>query len=339
MFQKARIKLTCWYVLTIMMVSGIFSGSIYRMQTLNIDRFEQQQRARITQQLMRQRFFELNDKMSRDVILDIELITEAKKRLFLSILEVNGIILFFSAVFAYMLAGKTLKPIQNMVSIQNQFITDASHELRVPLTSLKSAFEVHLRNKKGTKQEADEIISESITEVNKLSELAESLLYLTSQQKQVHKNNVTVSLQDIIKKSLEKIKPLAKQKNITLEDHLIKAKIVGDANSLQNLFVILLDNAVKYTNKKGKVIITVHSRSKQVFVDIADNGVGIDQKDIPYIFDRFYRADCARCKTEQGGYGLGLSIAKQIVENHHGTITVKSIVDKGSIFMVALPLS
>src|SRR3989338_4811487 len=161
MFQKARLKLTCWYVFTIMIISSIFSGSIYRMQTLNIERFEEQQRTRITRQLMRQRFFELNDKMSRDVISDLELIRDAKERLFMSIIEVNGIILLFSAIFAYILAGKTLRPIKNMVISQNQFISDASHELRVPLTSLKSAFEVHLRNIKGTKQEANEIIKES----------------------------------------------------------------------------------------------------------------------------------------------------------------------------------
>jgi signal transduction histidine kinase len=105
------------------------------------------------------------------------------------------------------------------------------------------------------------------------------------------------------------------------------------------LFIILLDNAVKYSDEKSSIEITTKQLDNGIQISVTDHGHGIEEKDLPYIFDRFYRVDSARTKTDISGYGLGLAIAKQIAETHNGSITVKSVIKKGSIFTVTLPIS
>jgi signal transduction histidine kinase len=226
-----------------------------------------------------------------------------------------------------------------MVDEQNRFIGDASHELRTPLTSLKTAMEVTLRDKNLSLLNAKKTIKESITEINRLQSLSEGLLQLTQYQKpngnlQFQK----VILSEVIEEAIKKIEPLAKQKVITIDYKVEGYEINGNKFGLIDLLVILLDNAVKYSHKNTTVTITSHKTDRLVLLSVNDQGVGIAEKDLPHIFDRFYRADSARTKTAEGGYGLGLSIAKKIVEAHHGTIAVESRLGQGSKFTVLLPI-
>lgn len=338
MFQKARLKLTFWYVLFIMMISSIFSLSIYAMQLRDLNRFENEQRTRFERQLERgQLYFDQYPYSQQIFTNNIDLINEARQRLAIGIFRLNGIILILSGVLAYVLSGKTLKPIADMVVSQNRFISDASHELKTPLTSLKTAFEVHLRDKKRTLKESDLIIEESIMEVDKLQFLAQSLLEITIHQKPVDKNNFfVVSIKKVLSQSIKQIKPLADKKSIKIIQDISDASVLGNSGSLLNLFVILLDNAIKYSQENSEIKVVSSSKGKGVIISVSDNGFGISKTDLPHVFERFYRADCARCKDDGAGYGLGLSIAKQIVTTHQGTITVDSEIDKGSTFTVNL---
>lgn len=343
MFHSARIKLTAWYLLIIMLISVSFSVAMYRVLTSELDRVERMQRLRIERRLPEQPWIvpppDTENELSPSFRLDPDLIVETKNRLQLILAIINFAILGSSAIAGYFLAGRTLKPISEMVDDQNRFITDASHELRTPLTSLKSEIEVNLRNKKLKLNEAKKLLASNLEEVNNLQVLSDGLIKLTQYQKGDNGLVVTkVSLASIIDEAIRKVANLAKNKNVTIVNKISDYPIEGNKQTLVELFVIFLDNAIKYSPPRSKVKLTSEKTDGNVLINIADQGIGIDEKDIPHLFDRFYQADKSRAKFGVAGYGLGLSIAKQIIDRHNGSIKVQSKSNKGSIFTVQLPV-
>lgn len=328
MFKSARLKLTAWYLLITMAVSISFSVVVYKTQINEVERF-----ARAEQLRLERRF------RVPFVVFDENVVLEIKRRLIFLLLGIDGIILVAAGGLGYFLAGRTLKPIAEMVDEQNQFITDSSHELRTPLTSLKSAMEVNLRDKKLTLKGARNLIAENIDEVNKLQSLSDGLIQLTQYGKSngstVMKN---VSLNEIVNKAIDRVKLVAKQKAVTINDNVGEFKVFGNKYGITDLLVILLDNAIKYSPEKSAVEITAQKTDGIIKIFVKDQGIGMAKEEVLHIFDRFYRADTARSKINSGGYGLGLSIAKKIVELHHGTIMVESEIGKGSTFIVNLPI-
>lgn len=321
----------------------MFSVVIYTMISKEIERFEQVQRFRIERRIQGDSPFIPSDSFQRPPIQRIftnpELLEETKHRIVFILFAVNIVILIFSGICGYVLAGRTLDPIQQMVEEQNRFISDASHELRTPLTSLKTAMEVSLRDKNLSLNAAKFLITESIEEVNRLQSLSEGLLQLTQYQTPINNLKLEkVALIYVIKEAIRKIAPLAKQKRITIINKTKKIDIKGNRYGLIDLFVILLDNAVKYSKTNTMIIITSQKTDGSILISIKDQGIGINKKDLSHIFDRFYRADTSRTKMSAGGYGLGLSIAKKIIDAHKGIINVESTPKKGSIFTVRLPI-
>lgn len=343
MFHSARLKLTAWYLLIIMAISLSFSAVIYKVLITEVDRFARMQRLRIERRIREGEFFppemHLRGTLPSVAIMDPELVEETKKRLIFMLFLVNGGILILSGGLGYVLAGRTLQPISEMLDEQNRFISDASHELRTPLTSLKSAMEVNLRNKQLTLKDSRTLITESIEEVDKLQLLSDELLQLAQYQKpQVQIKFSKLKPEDAVKQAIQKVKIMAKQKNIPLQQKIQDIEIEGNKDELIKLLTILLDNAIKYSANEKSILVTANKTDSSVEIVIKDQGIGIDKKDLPHIFDRFFRADSARSKTDTIGYGLGLSIAKKIVEIHHGSITVDSELQKGTTFIIRLPL-
>jgi len=339
MFHSARIKLTAWYLLIIMLVSFSFSMVIYRMTTFELDRIERTQRLRIERQLPES--FRMAPSSNNVFLrpLDPELIVETKNRLKMLLAFINLVILMVSTGGGYFLAGRTLRPIKEMLNEQNQFITDSSHELRTPLTSLKTEIEVNLRNKKLTLGETKKLLKSNLEEVNRLQALSDGLIKLSQYQKETNGLTFTeVSLNSVFNEAVKKVANLARNKKIDIVNKINDLKIQGNKQTLVELFVIFLDNAIKYSPQKTKIKLTSKKTDNHVLVYIIDQGIGIEEKDMPHLFDRFYRADKARTKSEMTGYGLGLSIAKQIVDKHHGSIKVQSQPKKGTVFTVQLPV-
>ena len=269
---------------------------------------------------------------------DNELVEWAKLRVLEALFGVNVIILFLSALSGYFLAGRTLRPIKNMLDEQNRFISDASHELNTPLTALKTSLEVNLRNKDLSSETAREVLKSNLEDVNSLQSLSEELMGLIMYQKQNGNFKLTkIALPDIIKTAIERVQSLADKKRISIKVDAPKTFVMGDEKSLTQLLVVLLDNAIKYTDGKSPINLTVKKDTSAINIAVKDGGVGIKKEDLPHIFDRFYRADRSRSKQRVGGYGLGLSIAKRIVTLHNGSIRVESEIGKGSIFTVTLP--
>lgn len=333
MFHSARLNLTAWYLLIIMTISLLFSLVIYANVDRELRRFERMYDV-IAQEQPTRLLLPLRPPRQ-----DLEMIAAARVRLITALGLINLAILGLAGAAGYFLAGRTLTPIQDMVDEQNRFVSDASHELKTPLTSLKSAFEVHLRNKKRTLKEADDIISESITEVNKLQKLSESLLTLAHAPHNGISAFTSLKLSTILADAVKKISPIAQTKSITLKTETQDTTVQGNGDSLTELFVILLDNAIKYSDKGKAVDITTTLSRKTVTIAIRDRGIGIAKQNLPHIFDRFYQEDSARSKTRGGGYGLGLSIAQTIAHQHNGTIRATSQPNRGSTFTVTLPRS
>ena len=268
-----------------------------------------------------------------------EVVSLAKKRFALQLLIINGVILFMAGTAGYFLAGKTLQPIEMMVNDQKRFVADASHELRTPLTSLKTEIEVALRDKNLKTKEAKNLLNSNLEEVNKMKYFSDSLLELSRYGSGGHDFGMeNVDLTDIVKQAIKKNLSQAKLKNLKIKKNLQKIIVNGNQHGLVELVSILVNNAIKYSPQKTDVEVTLKKINKHAVIEVADKGIGIDKKDIPHIFDRFYRADSSRGKRDVDGFGLGLSIAKSIVDLHKGAIKVRSKVGIGSIFKVILPL-
>lgn len=335
MFNEARIKLTAWYLVIIMFISLLFSLIIYRDLSNEVDRFARSQRTRFINVMVSDRIERL---VPPPIYIDEALIKETKERIIIMLFVLNGGILILSGVAGYFLAGRTLKPIKKMVDEQNRFVSDSSHELRTPLTSLKSSLEVALRDKKLTLTEAKTLLNENLEDVNRLQTLSDNLLKLSS-GKSIDLEKSEVSTKKIIIQAIKNTQKIALKKNIEIKSKLSTGTTVyGKAEELIELFTILLDNAIKYSSEGSEVSISAKKHKKSISISVEDSGMGISDEDKKHIFDRFYRSDLARSHKDAGGFGLGLSIAKKIINSHGGTITVDSKIGSGTIFTVSLPL-
>jgi len=286
-----------------MVISIFFSFIIYRGATAELNRIENIQRVR---------------RPNPQFVIDPEIIIETKARIFFSLLSLNAIILFVSGISGYFLAGKTLNPIAKMMDEQKDFVSNASHELRTPLAALKSQIEVALRSKSISTKEAKEILKSNLEDVNNMVSLSNYLLKLNKFQLENNKLDFKkIELSKIINK-------VVKDKKIKLD--LDRSIVKVNEDSIYELISILVDNAIKYGEGEE---ISLSLRNKTL--KITDHGVGISEKDLPHIFDRFYRGDKAR---SHDGYGLGLSIAKQIADIHSAKIKVESKLGNGTTFKV-----
>ncbi|MCX6809985.1 MAG: HAMP domain-containing sensor histidine kinase [Candidatus Berkelbacteria bacterium] len=265
----------------------------------------------------------------------IQQIEEISAHLKNNLFYFNFVILVISSALSYFLAKKTLHPLELAMDSQNRFTADASHELRTPLAAMRAEIDVALRDKKMTLGEAKKLLNSNIEEIKKLEALSDSLIKLA--QYQNTKNDFAdLDISNILVEAYEKVEVLAKKKNIVFENDIKGLNIKGDKQALVNLFVILIDNAIKYSSKNSKIKIETIKKEKHVIIKISDGGSGIKQEDLPHIFDRFYRADTSRNKEKINGFGLGLSIAKNIVEFHNGKISAKSKEGEGSEFTIIL---
>jgi len=335
MFTSARLKLTAWYLLILMAVSFLFSTIIYRMVSSELERGFHQAVMR-----MHARRLGLLVPVNEVNVFFLEDINDAKLRVLRGLLITNGGILAFGALAGYVLAGKTLAPIKETLEEQKRFTADASHELHTPLTAMKTTLEVALRDKKLTTKHARVVLRDNLTQVDELTDLTQGLLSLSRTDTNGSSFHFTrVDVTSVISEVIRRFAPLADRKKITLTTHNSNCIIEADEMSISKLITILIDNALKYTPGGGKVTLTAEQTAKELELTVSDTGIGIAKNEVPHIFDRFYRADQSRNKDKKTGFGLGLAIAKRIVELHHGKISVASKLRLGTSITVILPLN
>ncbi|MCL4208419.1 ATP-binding protein [Patescibacteria group bacterium] len=337
-FQTARIKLTLWYVLIIAIIMSLFSFGFYQVSTRElqriINRMEMDQKIQesgLAVRLPMQRVFGTTPLYSPT----IEELKNLRRKSIVSLLSINSLILVLSGIASYFLAGQTLKPIQKMVNEQNDFISNASHELRTPLAVLRAELESQLLEKNINDKAARHLISSNLEEVSTLQSLTDQLLQLAQVGVLEKIELEKVSLKKAVTTAIKKTNSLAKKKNISFKISQIDSQLNANFDYLVETLIILIDNAIKYSNSDSTIKISVKQTDTQTKISISDNGIGINQDDLEHIFERFYRADKSRSATN--GYGLGLAIAKKLMKAQDADINISSKENIGTVVTLVFP--
>lgn len=274
------------------------------------------------------------------VFLDISAQQGILTNLIYTFLIVALVMLIFIFVISKIFANKAIQPIQDAFDKQKQFIADASHELKTPLAVINTNVDVLLSNGDSTIGSESKWLYYIKNEAERMSKLTNDLLYLAqvdySEAQMVFSD---FNLSEAVLHIILTMEAVIFEHHISL-DYTIDPDIIlfGSSEQIKQVIMILLDNAAKYTGKHGSIAIALKKRHSAVTLSVTNSGEGIPAEDLSKIFNRFYRVDKARSRAA-GGYGLGLSIAKAIVNQHGGEISVTSILNKNTTFALELPLS
>lgn len=251
---------------------------------------------------------------------------------------ISFLALLTAIVLGHIVSGRVVDGMQKAYYKQRQFAADASHELRTPLSVIMASADLLSNDPSIESPFLKQVILDLKDEVKKMSNLVGALLQIARSDNNAEPMNIQeFDLVGAMEQLTRKMQPLAEKKDITLS--LVAqgpALYRGDEQKIQQLMLILVDNAIKYTPEGGAVQLTYEGRKgSNVRFSVKDNGIGISQEDMAKLFERFFRVDKARSRS-MGGNGLGLAIAKGIVEAHHGRIDVESELGKGTTFKVVI---
>jgi signal transduction histidine kinase len=251
-------------------------------------------------------------------------------------------IIAVAILFGTLLAYVTLRPARTSLQYQKLFISNVAHELRTPLSTIKTSTEVVLLDDT-IPDNVREVLSDTLIELDRISEIINNLLSLNQFLRPERMGFANVDLGPLIESVVRRASGLASQFGIEL--HVRKnseyCTVFGNATALEQVLTNLVKNAISYTPKGKNGIVTITTQPDyrgSIIVTVSDNGIGIAQKDLFHIFEPFYRADLSRARqVNQGGTGLGLAIVSEIVRAHHGKINIQSAVNKGTTVSITLP--
>jgi two-component system sensor histidine kinase CiaH len=331
-FQSAAIKLTAWYIAVIMALSIGCSMALYNVSSTDL---ENNTRHRLP--------LSINELLTPNDLRNLSSLRSKQLQADLNhlkgnLITFNILVLLVGGGVSYMLAKRTLEPIEQSLEAQKRFTSDASHELRTPLTAIQAEIEVALRDPKLTKAQAAQLLQSNLEEVARLRALSEGLLSLArNSDKPAAKEPIPSA--KALDEALLRLDKAAQAKKIKFKNNTKDMTLKADHHSLVELLVILIDNAIKYSKEGSTIQINSNLQNKTGKISIKDNGAGIKAADLPHIFERFYRSDASRSKSNTGGYGLGLAIAKKIADSLNGSIEVKSAPDRGSTFTISIPVA
>ncbi len=261
---------------------------------------------------------------------------EISATIIFTILLFSGTMLIFLLISIW-LSGYAMRPVAKAWAQQQQFVADASHELKTPLTAILATNNILLSNPDLTIREQEKWIENSQAEANHMKDLIANMLFLAkSEDEQVQLVLSEISLSDIVTDTTLQFEPVAFE-NGTLIDSSIEEAITiqGDLTQMRQLVHILIDNACKYAGESGYVKVCLRREGGTIRLEVCNSGKPIPAEDLPHIFERFYRSDKARTQQNQsGGYGLGLAIAKSIADRHKAQISAASREEDGTTFTV-----
>ncbi|MBC7512698.1 HAMP domain-containing histidine kinase [Candidatus Saccharibacteria bacterium] len=332
MFTSATLKLTAWYLVIIIFISLLFSFIIFGLSTSEISSRLERLQIRV-------------EGSSRTVTLPGPLTLtdirknqteEARASIFIGLLYMNLAVIGLGGVGSFVLARATLRPIEEAHEYQSRFTSDASHELRTPLAVMKSEIEVTLKDESTSNQEYVALLKSNLEEVDKLTQLSQSLLELSRLDYGTIERYDRVDVARLVREATTRLNMANR-----ISYDIPSQPVLLDANqpTLSELFLILLDNAQKYSTADSIVAVKIASNGRTCKITITNDGPGIEKSDLVRIFDRFYRAEPSRTTHEKAsGYGLGLSLARKIALLHEGTISAASTPNKATTFTVHLPI-
>jgi len=334
MFRQTQLKLTLFYSLLFLALFWVFSFGLYFWMDRSFGEGYISRVRQVQQQQHGQNEGVFDDKKTTIVTIAGDVALNQLRNILITL---NGIFLFVIPVLSWYLAKKSLAPIQIAHEKQKQFVSDASHELRTPISIMTGEIDVAL-NKERPVKEYQHILKSNKEELKRLTLLVENLLFLAREDQNSNaKLTESVDMTDLLSTLIVRFKPIYTKKHLAIHFQPGEENIVikGNMSLLRQLFFNLFDNAIKYTDK-GEIRVTLSQEDKYAKVVIKDTGIGISQEHQAQLFDRFYRVDSARSGTK--GYGLGLSICHAVVKRHNGSITLASTPHKGSTFTVLLPI-
>lgn len=232
-----------------------------------------------------------------------------------------------------LLSGRIVKPFSENYEKQKQFITDAGHELKTPLTIIDADAEV-LQMDIGE----NEWLNDIQMQTKRLAQLTNSLILLSRMEEQPQTEKIEFPISDLVEETVETFQALARTRNKTLSGYIQPMlSLRGDEKSIRQLITILLDNAIKYSDDGGKIEVSLKKQKNMICLSVFNTTKSISRENLAHLFDRFYRADKSR-NSQTGGYGLGLSIASAIVNAHKGRITASTQDEKSLLIVVAFPI-
>lgn len=328
MFHKARLRLTVLYSIIFLILFWTLSAGVYEWMNGNFGDKQRKDFDNYTYQEQSTFGNFPHAESPSDIVMD-----ELRDTL----IVLDFFLLLLVPTITWFLTGRTLAPVQETHEREKQFYTDASHDLRTPLTILKGEIDLAL-HKDQTVREYKNTLQSSKEEIARLIDLVENMLFFARENKNQSIQRELLDVTDIIVERVSNFQKLANQKQQKLSFAPPKENITifGNKQLLQRLLTSLLDNAVKYTPKQGKIAFSLTKEKHYAVFSIKDTGIGITVDQQGKVFDRFYRADSAR---SQKGYGLGLSIVKQIVDFHNGKISLESKNGSGTKITISLPIS
>jgi signal transduction histidine kinase len=326
MFQSAVNKLTAWYVAALLIIVLLFSLPIFGIASNKLDRATMRQGEIFREAPGRP----LDDERPEQRLRREEVIEQERSDLLKQIIFIDILIVSAGAVASYYFAKRTLRPIEEAHEAQGRFTADASHELRTPLATMQAEIEVALRDKNPSAKSLQGTLKSNLEEIARLRGLSDQLLTLTK----VDTNALVKKQFSLSKATVKRIDELQNQYSIQIKND-IKPNInfVGDEHLVIEVVTILVDNAVRYSDKKPEITLTKHSEA--IYLAVSDKGIGIQEAEYSRIFERFYRG--RNITTQKNGHGLGLSLAQEIATKSGGYITVESQYGKGSTFTLVLP--
>ncbi len=256
------------------------------------------------------------------------------------LLGIGGGALLAAGLGGLFLANRALAPARLAWTNQQRFIADASHELRTPLTLLRADAEVLLRGRERLAAEDAALLEDIVAESHHMATLATNMLTLARlDNSSSHREHEVVNLAELALAGVRRVQALSEQMGIAVQvENTSTPYVIGDPVLLEQALLVLLDNAIKYNRRGGRVVVRTAVQGGQALLEVRDTGIGIAAEHLPHLGERFYRVDKARSR-EAGGTGLGLSIARSIAVAHGGTLTLTSIPEQGTTVTLTLPLA
>jgi hypothetical protein len=331
-------RLTLSYLAVIMTLSLIFTGIIYLLSTASLNRpllpsEEENSSVSVEEPEFGEHSFE-NTFRKRLERRD----NTARMTIIYSLVGFNLGIFVIGIFVSRSLAKLTLAPIERAMMKQTQFIFDASHELKTPLTAMLVRNEVALRKKSLPEEKAREVIEKNIEEILKMKEMTASMLDVARENGEPEKST-EISVPEFLADLKEKLAPVAKERGVKIETEMNLGKNLRASvakNTLEQILTIFADNAMKYSGEKI-IYLRAGRRGKNVAFSVKDNGAGVKKEDQKRIFERFYQVDAARTRTEgKTSHGLGLAIAKNLAERQGYKIVLRSGEGRGAEFEVVV---
>lgn len=329
MFRSAILKLTLVYVLLAMALSLIFSGVLYHFAAHELSEGLHHQ-----YEVLQETDHDADD---TDNISASELHIR-EENIIKDFIYLNCAVLISSVLAGYFLARRTIRPIEAAHRSQIRFTAEASHELKTPLTAMKADTESVLMQPKSDKRELRKTLERNLEDIERLETLTKHLLDMGRYRSGMNLRTTDIQLEQLLKSVVRQLDLKYQDKHLSVVQDVPKTALHADPTAVEQLLVIIIDNAYKYSNDKGTIQVLARERRGTVKITVSDSGIGIPESDLPHIFEYFYRSSHAIDSQKASGYGLGLPLARDIVQACKGNIEINSSENKGTSVVITLPL-